>query len=304
MELDALVRQAAFEFLDALVKRHGDLLPRAELQRGFEFRGRRVPLLGPEGIFKPAALPELPLSITTAPPREGREPRYRDELSGDGFLQYRYRGTDPRHPDNAGLRNCMERGTPLVYFHGVVPGRYLAQWPVRIVRDDPASLTFHVSLEDGAVVSQFPESIAESADSPVRAYRTIEIQQRIHQRSFRERVLLAYGRICAICRLRHEELLDAAHIIPDTDPRGVPTVPNGISLCKLHHAAFDEKVVGIRPDFLIEVRKDVMEEEDGPMLEHGLQHFHGERIQVPRVRAHQPNRAFLEERFDLFLKAS
>jgi len=35
------------------------------------------------------------------------------------------------------------------------------------------------------------------------------------------------------------ELLDAAHITPDTHPEGEPIVSNGLSLCKLHQAAFD-----------------------------------------------------------------
>jgi hypothetical protein len=37
------------------------------------------------------------------------------------------------------------------------------------------------------------------------------------------------------------ELLDAAHILPDGHPKGEPVVPNGLALCKLHHAAFDRQ---------------------------------------------------------------
>ena len=42
-------------------------------------------------------------------------------------------------------------------------------------------------------------------------------QQRLHQREFRERVVRAYQHHCAVCRLRRNELLDAAHIMPDAD---------------------------------------------------------------------------------------
>ena len=42
---------------------------------------------------------------------------------------------------------------------------------------------------------------------------------------------------CALCRLRHQELLDAAHITPDSEAEGEPLVSNGVVLCKLHHAA-------------------------------------------------------------------
>jgi putative restriction endonuclease len=45
-------------------------------------------------------------------------------------------------------------------------------------------------------------------------------------------VLQAYETRCALCQLRHGELLDAAHILPDTHPSGRPVVPNGLSLCR------------------------------------------------------------------------
>ena len=50
--LDAEVRLVAFEWLDQTIGSAGDVLPRSLLARGFEFKGTRVPLLGPQGIFK------------------------------------------------------------------------------------------------------------------------------------------------------------------------------------------------------------------------------------------------------------
>jgi len=48
----------------------------------------------------------------------------------------------------------------------------------------------------------------------------------------------------------------AALILPDRHPRGVPEVFNGLSLCKLDHAAFDSNFIGIRPDRVVEVSPD------------------------------------------------
>src|SRR5947207_1157860 len=121
---DWFVRQSAFRLLDRLANEHGDVLPFAPLSAGLVIEGVRVPLIGPQGIFKPAAL-ELPLSITTAPIIEGKSRPYEDEVSDDGMLLYRYRGTDPLHRDNVGLREVMRRQLPLVYFHGIVRGQYL-----------------------------------------------------------------------------------------------------------------------------------------------------------------------------------
>jgi putative restriction endonuclease len=60
----------------------------------------------------------------------------------------------------------------------------------------------------------------------------------------------------------------------------------------------------VTPDLKVDVRLDVLKEVDGPMLEHGLQGFHGASLSVPRVEALRPNRDFLAERYELFGKAS
>ena len=235
---DARVRAAAFEWLGDQVKRHTDVLPRQVLAAGFVLDGVRVPLLGPQGIFKPKVLSEVPLSITAAP-----EGPYDDAFSPDGLLRYRYRGNDPNHPDNRGLRAAMEHRLPLIYLHGLAPGRYVAAWPVFVVGDDPANLSFSVEVDDASYFKRPEEIGAEAAikegDDARRRYITASVRVRLHQRAFRERVLDAYRRQCAFCRLRHEELLDAAHIVPDNAPEGEPVVRNGLALCALHHTAFD-----------------------------------------------------------------
>ncbi len=108
---------------------------------------------------------------------------------------------------------------------------------------------------------------------------------------------------CAVCRLRHHELLDAAHILPDRDERGRPEVPNGLSLCKIHHAAYDANILGVAPDYLVHVRRDVLEEHDGPMLRWGLQEMEGERIILPRAVSSRPDPGYLEERYAQFRAA-
>jgi putative restriction endonuclease len=144
------------------------------------------------------------------------------------------------------------------------------------------------------------DELQEDADSARRAYVTAVVRARLHQRAFRERVLRAYRRQCAFCRLRHEELLDAAHIVPDTEPAGEPVVRNGIALCTLHHAAFDRYFLGLRPDYVLEVRRDILDEHDGPTLVHALQALHGSRIIVPGQPELQPARELVELRYERF----
>ena len=106
-----------------------------------------------------------------------------------GFFMDRYRGTDPNHRDNAGLRLAMQREVPLIYFHGIVPGLYQAAWPIYIVGDNPGSLTFTVSVDEGQFVSLGTSPDDADQTELRRRYATREFQQRLHQTAFRERVL-------------------------------------------------------------------------------------------------------------------
>ena len=155
---DQRVRLAAFAFLERLRQAHGETLPYAQLLAGFDFEGRRVPLLAPQGIFKPAIL-DAPLSITTTPPSTRKPRPYADEFGSDGLLRYKYRGSDPTHRDNVGLREVMRLQRPLVYFHGIVEARYMASWPVYIVGDDPGSLTFTVAVDEQQIA--LPTSVRD-----------------------------------------------------------------------------------------------------------------------------------------------
>jgi putative restriction endonuclease len=92
--------------------------------------------------------------------------------------------------------------------------------------------------------------------------------------------------------------------VPDSHPGGEPVVPNGLALCKIHHAAYDRNILGIRPDYVVEVHQRLLDEIDGPMLLHGLQHHHGQRLmRLPRRSRDLPTPARLEERYELFRAA-
>ncbi|MDO8755050.1 MAG: HNH endonuclease, partial [Anaerolineales bacterium] len=223
-------------------------------------------------------------------------------------LIYRYRGTDPNHRDNEGLRKVFTLKRPLVYFHGIEPGKYLATWPVYIIGDDQNNLTFKVAVDDELPAFEYSATnisrqIAEVSDAR-HAYLTATVKIRLHQRAFREKVLDAYKSQCSFCRLKHRELLDAAHIIPDNLPEGYPDINNGISLCKLHHSAYDSFILGVTPDYVIHVREDILEEEDGPVLQHGLKGLHQSKLTLPISRKQWPSQNALEWRYSRFLIAS
>lgn len=113
-------RFAAFELLKELGAPETELT-RTSLSRGFDLDGLRVPLLGPQGIWSPAGF-RVPLSISTIPSGP-----YSDHVDrNSNRLRYAYRGTDPTHRDNVGLRRAQTERVPLIYFYRTDPGHCLA----------------------------------------------------------------------------------------------------------------------------------------------------------------------------------
>jgi putative restriction endonuclease len=306
VDMDWELRLASFNHLNRLRGQTGGLVRDRDLQTGIEFRGERVPLFNkPVGIWRPRILGSdgAALSVTTTPPRPGKEPPYHDDIADDsGHLAYRYQRNGPDAWMNRAVRAAMEFGRPIIYFYGIEPGLYEAIYPVFVVGDDPASETFYLSRDELAALA-----LGVGAEPHIletrRRYATREVKVRLHQRQFRSLVMRAYGGTCSVCSLRQDPLLDAAHILEDRDQRGRPEVPNGLSLCKIHHAAFDANILGISPDSMIHIRADILEEHDGPMLQHGLKEMDGGDLHLPRRPELRPNRDYLAERFERFSAA-
>lgn len=57
------------------------------------------------------------------------------------------------------------------------------------------------------------------------------------------------------------------------------------------------------PDYRVELREDILDEKDGPILRHGLQGLHKARILLPRQQIDQPSQELLAERYERFRKA-
>ena len=94
-------------------------------------------------------------------------------------------------------------------------------------------------------------------------------------------------------------LLEASHIVGDAEG-GEPIVPNGLSLCTIHHRAFDRHLLGVNPQFEVRIHSRLLERTDGPMLRHGLQAMHGTVLQLPAKSADRPDRDLLASRFERF----
>ena len=306
---DLEIRVAAFAHLTKITREQGEVLKWAHLSQPFVVGEEKVLLANrARGIFKPRQMKRGVLSIKTTIPRTGRDVRYEDLAVGenDGVFHYRFQGTSPENRDNIGLREAFEDGTPIIYLFGLQETYYQALWPVFISSWNPQTLAVEVSVQDRTNIYGIkPSEVLPVVRSPIeRAYSTVMAKQRLHQSAFRLQVLDAYQHRCSVCGFPRDEILDAAHILPDHDERGRPEVSNGLCLCRLHHGAYDTDLMGIRPDGVIELSKALLETRDGPTLEYGLIGFSGKSIKQPSSQEDRPSKIFLEERFTRFKKAA
>jgi len=299
--LDTEIRLAALDYVRLLSDAHG-VLTHSMLASGFDYRGQRIILANrPRGIFKPAQM-RLPLSLKTSVPRGSRTSRYADQnearqqiLTGDESVRYSLMGENPDASVNQQLLEIADRGLPMVYFVGVEPGLYVAKLPVFIQGWDAAS-------SSAILVFGNPDEalIAPPATPIERRYNLRLVKQRLHQSAFRDAVINAYAGRCALSGLPERMLLDAAHIIPDSDTAdGQPVISNGIPLSKIHHAAFDAHLIGIDPGYNVHVSDRLREQRDGPMLD-ALKSLHGGKVILPRRNEDWPDPQRLEQRFELF----
>ncbi len=302
---DQAVRAAVFTWLREQLSFGQDVIHWSVLKDGFRFHGETIHLVGQRGIWIPRQLSGAPISIRTT-----FQGPYDDDFAEDGFLLYRFQGDNPQNRDNRGMREAMGKRLPLVYFYAVAQGWYVPVFPVFVAGEDRSRLTFHVAVDPAYGIAPTQQALLGSQEEPamesplsVRRYILSVVRTRLHQGAFREQVLGAYRERCCLCRLGHRELLDAAHIIPDSEPGGDPVVPNGLSMCKIHHAAFDGHFIGIAPDYTVHVNDALLRETDGPMLRHGIQELHGMGLIVPRRQEQKPDRERLAWRYEQFERA-
>ena len=298
------VRHAAMEFVALAAEMQSGAVTRDRLQQ-FTFRGEQIKLLDTgRGIRNPRQLAAT-LTIMTSV----KSP-YDDTPGPEGLLRYAIRDGELGFGDNRKLRTAYELELPLIWFQGIRDGVFVPLMPVYLIDEEVSTKRYVVALDDDQRLMGPRLLDSSSAGSPERSIlerRYIErmTKQRLHQPTFRAGVLLAYGSRCAVCSLAHSDLLDAAHIIADGEPGGDPVVPNGLALCKIHHAAYDRNILGISPEGVVHVHRGVLAEVDGPMLRHGIQEFHGQTLRVvPSRRADRPDPDRLSERFQRFTAAS
>ena len=226
--------------------------------------------------------PQHPHDIRGSPRGSPIRRRHR----ADGYQRYKWRGTDPTHYDNVALRRAMELNKPLIWFSawaqastcpcfrsGLWRGTEEHQFVVAVEEDMREQWSDRFSIR--------PTSHCAASTSMPRS------SDGFTSRLPRQSTARVRGRLRALPLASSRASGRGAH----SRGRGWrwPVVPNGVAMCAIHHRAFDADVLGIRPDYVVQVRQDVLEEQDGPTLRHALQAIHGEKLLLPRQRAARPN---------------
>jgi putative restriction endonuclease len=244
-----------------------------------------------KGIWNPNDLMAT-LSVDSSP-----DGPYDDREVDGGLLHYAYRAGSTGG-DNTKLRRAHELKLPIILLRKIAPGIYVPIFPVYVIADDLEAREFIFAIDES--LRFLADPLNPTADEP--RYAEQVVRRRLHQPEFRARVVRAYDARCAICSLEVAELLDAAHIVRDTHELGQPIVQNGLSLCKIHHAAYDRNLLGITSDLEIRLNAQLLDLIDGPMLRHGLQEMHGHRLTLPRRRIDYPDPRRIDLRFSEFLQ--
>ena len=117
-------------------------------------------------------------------------------------------------------------------------------------------------------ISGFSKELLDYAqqDFAIELEKPIERKKKIREPGFRRTIMRIYDYTCAVCRLQiltlnGESVTEAAHIIPFSKSNN-DDVRNGISLCKLHHWAFDRHLFSVDTSYKVVV-SDLMTEQ-GP----------------------------------------
>lgn len=106
--------------------------------------------------------------------------------------------------------------------------------------------------EAAELVDAAPEAEREfidegpTEDSIARRYRLTSVVRAFREARFRPLVLRAYGWRCCLTNVALR-LVDAAHVVPVSDPTSTDETRNGVALNPLLHRAYDVGLLGLLP---------------------------------------------------------
>ena len=162
----------------------------------------------------------------------------------------------------------------------------------RLQREPTLVTDIALRLLEGHFPVSLHQDILDAVGLELKLTETVTRRRR--DPAFRGRVLTAYEYGCAVCgfdvRLGSQVLgLEAAHI-QWHQAGGPDEEQNGLSLCSLHHKAFDLGAFTIQPDCIMLVSEHAYGRRG---FDEWLLNFHGQVIRKPVREAYSPDERFL-----------
>jgi putative restriction endonuclease len=162
----------------------------------------------------------------------------------------------------------------------------------------------HATEADSVGVELLAETSVDTADEErnfieeaqnesqfLRRTELVTCMRLFRDAKFKPAVLQAYRYKCAVCQCALK-LVDAAHIVPVSYPQSTDEVTNGLALCRLHHGAYDNGLLGIKSDCSVIVNPDSESRLAELKLDMGLDEFKARlpgRITVPHSIEARPD---------------
>ena len=100
-------------------------------------------------------------------------------------------------------------------------------------------------------------------------------------------------------RVSSREFQDATHSIQALEGCKAE-VPNGLPLCKIHHAAFNKNIPDINEVYRSELRQNILKEVDSLMLTDGPQGLHHQKLFLPGSKSNRPGKEGIHKRYENF----
>ena len=147
-------------------------------------------------------------------------------------------------------------------------------------------------------IEKYSQQLIQAVEHPFSMQRdvtSVQTETPVRSAGFRRVIMEIYKHACAVCELnirasKGESVTDTAHIIPFSVSYN-DDIRNGMSLCKLHHWAFDTGLISLDDDYQVIVSSLMCEQ--GP-TEGMLTQLCGRRVWTPEEDRYHPDRGALE----------
>lgn len=149
---------------------------------------------------------------------------------------------------------------------------------------------FRAAIDDSREISSVERILLSNAENNNFDLAAEISDEKKRERGFARAVMKLYDFSCAACRYRivtptGRTAVDAAHIYPFSESFD-DSIGNGISLCKLHHWAFDNGLFAVNDNYKIVVASTFTESGNENF---SLDHLKAKEILLPKEKPFRPS---------------